>query len=252
VAACSGGATEQSDAPLPPDARLVDAAVASDVATDGPAPALGCAGQQPPPGGAGPIAISGKVFAIDHYAVAPALGAAVELRRRSDDSLVGVATTGAEGVFTIAAPGPIEGYFVVTATGHLPTRAFSDTPFTGDEDAALLVADTAELARWYSDVGTSFVAGARTVVSVVRDCAREPITGSTVAIAPSPAKLAYYDAEAGRWDPALAASTNGVALAAQAAASLTITPSSGMTTLPSEQVAALPDVVTLVVISPFD
>ncbi|MBS1122997.1 MAG: hypothetical protein H6Q90_5225 [Deltaproteobacteria bacterium] len=253
VLACSGDHAELPDAPLPADARpAVDVAAPPDVAPDPLAPDLACAGQPPPAGtGTGPISITGKVFAIDHYEVAPAVGAMVELRRRSDDSLVGTATAGAEGAFAIAAPSPIAGYFVVTASGHLPTRAFSDTPLAADEDAALLVVDAAELARWYGDAGTSLAAGARTVVTVVRDCAREPIDDSTVVLAPAPATLVYYDDPGKRWNPALGAATNGIALATATAASLTITPRSGVTSLPAEPVEPLPDVLTLVVISPF-
>jgi hypothetical protein len=250
LAACGGGNPGVPDATLADAAKPVDAP--TEAAIDAMGPDLSCLGQPPPSGGSGPIAITGKVFAVDHYAVAPTT-ATVELRRRSDDGLVGQATSAAaDGAFSIAAPGPVDGYFVVTANGKLPTRASSDTPLTADQDALLLVADAAELGRWYADAGGSFASGARTVVAAVRDCAREPATGSTASIAPAPASVVYYDDAAKRWQPALAASTNGFVLATSTAASVAITPRLGGTAFPVKQVAALPDTLTLVVISPYE
>lgn len=248
VAGCGGDPGVTVDAATGRDAAL---AAALDAAPDAAAgPDLSCLGQPAPTGG-GAMAIGGKVFAVDHYDVVPAVGAAVELRRTSDDGIVGQATAAGDGGFAIAAPGPVAGYFVVTATGHVPTRAFSDLPLTADDDALLLVADSAELARWYGDAGTVHVAGARTVVTAVRDCARHTIAGSTVGIAPA-SGVVYYDQPGKRWNPALAASTNGFALATSTAASVTITPRHLAAVFPSETVAALPDVLTLFVTSPYD
>lgn len=252
LAACGGGSAvpdaTPADVPEPVDAAPVDAAI--DAPPDAPGPNLACLGQPAPTAGA-TTAIGGKVFAVDHYAIQPAV-ASVELHRRSDGGLVGQATSAADGTFSIAVTGPVDGFFVVTATGKLPTRAFSDTPLATPDGALLLVADAAELGRWYGDAGVTFATGVRTVVGVARDCAGDAFAGSTFAIAPAPASVVYYDDANKRWQPTLAASTNGFVLATATAAALTITPHFGSTVLPAKQVAARPDELTLAVISPYE
>src|SRR5258706_15358993 len=113
LGACGRGTPAGPKPPVADTAKPVDAP--ADAAIDAMGPDLSCLGQPAPGGGSGPIAITGKVFAVDHYAVAPTT-ATVELRRRSDDGLVGQAiSAAADGAFSIAAPGPVDGYFVVTA-----------------------------------------------------------------------------------------------------------------------------------------
>ena len=97
------------------------------------------------------------------------------------------------------------------ATDALPTRADPGTPLLGGEDALLVVANDAELARWAADAGTPYVAGTGALLTTVVDCEGKVITGSTIAVAGA-GSITYYDDVAKRWDPALAASTNGFAL----------------------------------------
>jgi hypothetical protein len=244
VAACGGGG-DAPDAPTVGDAAAIDARPAVDAI-----PGLGCLGQ-PPPAGSGAVSIDGAVLAVEAYAVEPVAGAAVELRRRGDDGIVGQATTAADGKFTIAADAPVDGYFIVTSAGHLPTYAFDDIRQPTGDDALLLVADAAELARWYADAGDTYAAGARTVITAVRDCDHATADTATVAIAPAPGELVYYDAIAMQWDPALTAATNGFALATDVAGAVTITPAFGGVTFPAEPIAALPDALTIAVVSPY-
>jgi hypothetical protein len=218
VAGCGGSPVVAPDAAISidaaPDARPdanPDALEALDLA---------CVGQPASPPAT--TAIRGKVFAVVNYEIQAEVGAAVELRRSSDDGLVAEATTGADGGFEFPVTAAVAGYFVVTATGRLVTRATSDTPLDGEQDALLLVADTAEVARWYGDAGTVHAA---------------PVT--------------YYDHLAKRWDPALAASTNGFALIPAAPASLAVTPAIGSTVFPTKTLAPIADQLALAVLSPY-
>ena len=245
AAAGCGGGGDAPDAPAAVDAAAIDAQVAVDAN-----PALACAGQSPPTG-SGAVSIDGTVLAVEDYAVEPVTGAAVELRRRSDDGVVGQAVTTADGKFTIAAAAPVNGYFIVTSAGHLPTYAFDDMRQPTGDDALLLVADAAELARWYADAGGTYAAGARTLITAVRDCDHGTADIATVAVAPAPAELVYYDTTAMQWDPALTAATNGFALATDVAAAVTITPAFSGVTFPAEPIAALPDTLTIAVVSPY-
>jgi hypothetical protein len=247
AAGCGGDAAPAADARdvdaevvVPPDAAAPDA--------DPDAPDLTCLGDAAATAGADPLAVTGKVFAVAGYQVTPAAGAAVELRRRGDGALLAQAAADAEGGFELAVAGgaAIDAVVVVTAADHLPTRAFPADPLVGGEDLLLLVVDAAELAAWYQDAGDAYDPGDRTVLAAVVDCARDPIRGSTLTVAPAPAALTYYDDQAQVWDPALAASSNGFTLASGAAASVTLTSAP----LPPRTVPAAPDELTLALISP--
>jgi hypothetical protein len=245
VAGCGGSPVVAPDAAISidaaPDARPdanPDALEALDLA---------CVGQPASPPAT--TAIRGKVFAVVNYEIQAEVGAAVELRRSSDDGLVAEATTGADGGFEFPVTAAVAGYFVVTATGRLVTRATSDTPLDGEQDALLLVADTAEVARWYGDAGTVHAAGARTAIVAVRDCARHTADGATLTAGAAP--VTYYDHLAKRWDPALAASTNGFALIPAAPASLAVTPAIGSTVFPTKTLAPIADQLALAVLSPY-
>jgi hypothetical protein len=215
---------------------------------DGPPPpppidaALPCLGQPAPTTAPDPLVITGKIFAIDHYDATPLAGAAVALDAAT-------ATSDADGAFTltIASGGhAVTGVLAISASGFVPTFGDPGEPLVGgDLDVLLAVATEDEIARWYGDAGATYAPGARTLVSATVDCARQTIAGSTIA----PAAV-YYDARAKRWDPALAASTNGFALLANAPASVTLTAHAGADALPPRTVAVADAALTFAVISP--
>jgi hypothetical protein len=248
AAACGGDdpsspdGTPAADAPGAPDATIA-------VADATPDP-FACAGD-PAPMPPGPIALDGAVFAVADYQVTALPGAAVELRRASDGAVVGQAVTGPDGRYTLDLAEPVAGTFVVTAAGYLPTRAHVDLPLAGDPDPLLLVADATELAAWYADAGATYAPGARTVIALVRDCGIHEAPGATLETAPA-AAITYYDPVAQRWDPALTAAPSGFALATGLAANaVALTARAGTATFPAEPITALPDTLTLALISPF-
>ena len=249
LVACGDGSSDP-DASTTVDAARADAARADAMIDAGSLADLSCLGQPPDPG-PGPVTIRGTVFAVENYDITPVPNAQVVVRRRSNGALVGSATTDADGKFEIPAPEPVIATFTVNAAGYPRTRAVSDVPVPAADDALLLVANNAELARWYADAGApAFTPGDRTAIVSLRDCAFDPLAGATVEVTPAPGTIAYYDEPAKRWSPTLSATTNGFALAAQAAPSLTVTPRVGATTLPAEEVDV--DGLTLAVITPHD
>jgi hypothetical protein len=201
-----------------------------------------------PPDAAEPIVVGGTVFDVTAYQVTPLAGAAVELHSRSDGAVLGAATADAEGRFaiTVAGDGPVDGVVTVAAADHLPTRAYPAAPLAGGEDLLLLAVGGDELAAWYVDAGDVHDPGDRTVLAAAVDSAGDPIPDATLTVAPAPAALVYYDDEAQRWDPALTAAGNGFALATGAAAAVTLT----WAGLPPREVSALPDELTIAVVSP--
>ncbi len=254
AAGCSGDdddvadAGPTGDAAVLPDARLAEPDAAA-------APDLACLGGPGPRTAPDPLALAGVVFDVVDYRVAGIAGARVELRRRSDDALLAEATTGEGGAFAleVASDGlPVDAWFAVSLRARLPTRVYPASPLAGGEQPLLIVAGAEEVARWYRAAGDSFEGGERTLISAVVDCASDPIEGATVAIAPPPATLTYYDNDSAApgWDPSLAASRNGFALATGAAASVSVTAAAGAVELPPRTIAAEPGELTLAFIDP--
>lgn len=251
LAACSA-------TPATPDApqSLVDARAADapnvDTPADAPGPDLTCLGQSPTTAPE-PLPVAGKVFSVDHYDITPVAGAIVVLRRRGTDAAIMQTTTAADGAFAMSVVSngaPVDGYFTVAAAGYRPTRVDPGAPLSGGENALTLVADDAELTRWYAAAGVAFTAGAPTLITASVDCARDTLNGSTISVAPSPGKVTYYDADAKHWDAQLAASTNGFALVTGAASSVAVTGKLGTVQLPPHTVEVPAGTLTIGVITP--
>lgn len=230
LAACHG------DDPIVPDAAAPDAVVIPpDSNADFP-----CLGAPAPT--EGPIA--GKVFEVVDFNVAPAIGATVEIRARADDALLASGVTGDDGSFSIdtAATDVI---VAVAIDGDLPTR---ELPAARD-NLLVVTASSDEVASWYAQAGATYTPDARTVIVGVSDCDGGGAAGATITTSPA-AAITYYDDQAKRWDPALAASTNGFALVTGAPAELTITPAIAPTSLPPRTIAAAPGELTIAATSP--
>jgi hypothetical protein len=253
LGACGGEAAAPDAAEI--DAREIDAREVDAAVPDAePGADLSCLGLPPRATASDPLAVGGTVFAVHELEVAQLAGASVTIRKRGDDAVLASATTDDEGRFdaTIASGGAVvDAYLVVAAAGYLATRAEPVTPLAGGEDVLLIVADSAEVGAWYATAGDAYESGMRTVITAVADCARDAVRGATVAIAPAPATITYYDDVAQAWDPRLAASSNGFALATDAAAEVTITAQSGADSFPPATIAPQPDTVTLAVVQPF-
>jgi hypothetical protein len=216
---------------------------------------LSCLGDPAPTTAPDPLPIAGKVFAIDHYDAQPLANATVELRARPGDALLASTVSAADGAFAfaIASKGaPVDATLVVVAAGYRNVRGIPAEPFHATTpDALLAVATDDELARWYGDAGAaSYTPGAPTLITATIDCTGHAIAGAPLAVAPAAATLTYYDARAKRWQPALAASTNGFALVTGAASGITATPSGAGSQFPARELAVAPSVLTLAVVSP--
>jgi len=234
-------ATTSFDLSPPPDALAVDAA-----------PSLPCLGDAPPAQAPDPVAFGGKVFAVGGYQTQPLAGAPIALRRRGDDVLLATTATAADGAFAFSVPShglPVNAYLVVATNGRPTTREYS-APFVGGESALVVVADAAEVQRWYHDAGAAYDPAQPTLLAAVTDCQRRSLGGTTVDAVPPPAHLVYYDDRALRFTVALAASTNGYALLAGAAPSTAITAHVGADTFPSHAFPALPGELTIAIVAP--
>jgi len=254
LAACSSTLTPaMPDAAPGKDARARDAPPSIDAPPDAPGPDLACLSQPPPTTAPDPLPVEGKLFAVTNYNVAPVTGATVVLRRRGTDAVLAQATTAADGGFTmtVASGGaPVDGTFTVAAAGYRPTRVDPGDPLSGGENALMLVADDAELARWYAAAGTTFTQGSPTLLTAAVDCAHDTLDGSTIEVAPAPATVTYYDATNKRWDAGLAASTNGFALVTGPASSVSVTAKLGATSLPAHAISVQANALTIAVLTP--
>jgi hypothetical protein len=255
LAACGHDAAAP-DAPRTPDARvhLSDAtpdarpdAVPSDAGPD-----LACLGHAPSTTANDPVAFGGTVFAVDNYQLSQTAGASISLLARSNNAVLATASSGSDGSFTMSIEShgvPVDAYFTVTVSGDLPSRVDPGTPLLGGENALLLAAADAEVARWYADAGSPYVAGTGALIGVVVDCETKVTGNSTVASAPT-GQAVYYDDGASRWSPTLTASTNGYALVIGASASPTLTPAIATRQLPSRTVEAPTGTVSLALLPP--
>ena len=258
--ACGTKTSSAPDAPpILPDAPpiLPDAAAppdAADLPDAAPPPDLACLDHAPAQTASDPLVARGKLFAIVDYQVSALKGVTVALRRASDDHELGTATTADDGSFaiSIASGGAAQdAYFFVDDGAHRPTYAYPGAPLTGDENALLIVADDAELARWYADAGAgTWDASKRTVIAAATDCTPKSVAGATMTASPAPAKLVYYDPNAQRWDATLSESANGFVLLTGANVTETITANAGTQTFPAHTFAAHPGAITLAVVPP--
>lgn len=256
LAGCGNDAAVPLDAPRNPDARgdargAMRDAVADAMPGDG-ALDLACLDRAPPTSAADPVAFGGTVFAVDHYQLSQGSGASVALLARSDGAVLATTSSGSDGSFTMSIEShgaPVDAYFTVTVAGDLPSRVDPGNPLVGGENALLLAAADAEVARWYGDAGATYTAGAGALVGIVVDCAPKAAGSSTLASAPS-GEAVYYDDNASRWSPTLTTSTNGYALIVGAPTTATLTPAIGTTPLPARTVAAPAGTLSLAVLPP--
>jgi len=244
IAACDG-------TPAATDAPQLDAAPdgAPDAFVD---PRLPCLGTPAPMTAPDPLVLTGKLFAIDHYQVAPLAGGTVTLRPHGGGAPLAQATTAADGTFTLQVA--TEGYalaaeFTAAAAGYRPTLADPGDRLHGNETPLLIVAKDDELARWYTDAGASYTPGDRTLITATIGCAVDAIGGTTITSVPA-APVTYYNDPAKHWDPALAASTNGFALFPHAPQRLGVTAHLDTLGFPMATVAVPDGTVELALITP--
>jgi hypothetical protein len=250
VCACSSPAAAPDARAVPDVALPIDAM--ADTSDEGAAPDLACLGQPATTTAPDPLDVDGTVFAIDHYQVAPLAGAVVTLHRRGDDGVIATDVSAADGRYamSIATGGKAaDAYYTVDAAGDLPTRIDPGDPLTTGFSPLVVVASEAEVMRWYADAGATYTTGAPTLISIAVDCSRAAVHGATATVSPV-AALTYYDADHMRWDPALAASTNGFALVTNAATTETVTAAWHGQAFPAHTAAAPAGTLSLAVATP--
>jgi hypothetical protein len=247
VLACSSHPSPPAAAP---DAHPLDAPSSPDAPLP---PNLACLGQPLPTTAADPLAIAGTVFAASRYDLAPVAAATATVRRRSDDAILATATTANDGSFAAAvasAGHSVDAYVTIAASGDLATRVDPGDPLAGGENVLAVVADDAEVARWYADAGASRAAGEGALVVLVVDCQPKALAGTTIEVAPAPTAIVYFDDTAKRWNPTLTSSSNGYALVIGAASRVTITAHAGAIAFPPRAATAPPAALTLAVAPP--
>jgi len=116
VAACGGGGGSNNNIDA---AKSADAKVYMDA----------------PPNVSQMITIAGTALASDNNSSTPLAGATVKLLKTSDDSVLGMATTAADGKysFTVQTNGQVvDAYILATASGYKNAAAFPAAPFQAD------------------------------------------------------------------------------------------------------------------------
>jgi len=92
-----------------------------------------------PPNVSQMITIGGTAFNSDNSSSTPLAGAVVKLLKTSDDSVLGMATTAADGkyAFTVQTNGQVvDAYLLATADTFQPAAAFPAAPFQADTSSA--------------------------------------------------------------------------------------------------------------------
>ncbi len=249
LAACSSSPHAAPDAA---PAASADARASLDApAIDAPPDPLACLGQPAQTTAPDPLPIAGKLFSIDHYQVTPVAGAPVVIATDAGGTLA-TATTGSDGAFTASVARrrshAVAAFFTVTVDGFRASVIRPGDPLHGGENALLVIATDDEIARWYADAGTTPSTAA--LITTAVDCDAQALGGTTVAVAPAPGGVTYYDATAQIWSPQLTASTNGFSLIAAPAASITATASAGSATFPPHAIPVAADALTVAVLTP--
>ncbi len=233
-----------------PDAHEpIDAAVAGDapVGSD-----FSCLGMAPPATAPDPLPVTGSVLSFTNGVAAPVTGATVVLHRRSDDVALAQATSASDGLFmmSVASGGlAIDGYFTTQVAGYRPARADPGVPLTTDSEALVVVVSDAELTRWYAIGSDTYDSTASTLVTIASDCQRHQLTSSTLAVDPT-AQVIYDSTTTNDWDAALTTSSNGFALVANVAASVTATVHAA-SDFPSHAIVAPAGTLTVALVQPY-
>lgn len=186
-----GGGGGGGDDQGPGDGKKLDAAVdITELSGD-----FSCQGTAWPTTAPDPLSIIGRV--TDPVAMANAGGAAVEVRKDTDDSLVVMGTAATNGIFAfnVATGGtapPI--YRKATLAGHVDGYTYDPyPPFDGSHsDHGIYVPTPANRDTFYAAAGLTNDAATGTVLVEIVDCLALPVYGATVE-APGAAKILYLD-----------------------------------------------------------
>jgi hypothetical protein len=195
LAACGDDASSHPDAAVvpPADAAVVDAAPIPDaVPTPDAVPPpdarpadLSCVGMEPPVGVVpDPLTIAGHTISISAGAPASVAGAAVEVRKVSDDSVLASATSAADGTYTVSvatAGASVTGYIHAAADSFAPSNLFPPDPIQASIGSLTVpLFATSLLPLLATLAGTAIVPGDGIAILQINDCAGESMAGVQV------------------------------------------------------------------------
>lgn len=157
-------------------------------------PRFGCADDPPPTTAPASITIAGDIRSPFGHLES---GILVELRRRSNEAVLGSNTTSASGMFSITAStggAPLDAYLRLTRGDLATGRAYTSGPVAADLDVNEAVMYTPQDMQDLATIGSTTYNTANGIVAVlVVDCLGAPITGAVVTMTPAPATLRYVD-----------------------------------------------------------
>jgi hypothetical protein len=193
VAACGGGGGGGGggDDGLPGDAKRLDAAVdVTELGGD-----FSCAGVAWPTTAPDPLSVTGRV--TDPVAMTNAGGAAVEIHKASDDSVLAMGAAASNGIFAfnLATAGAAPTiYRKATLAGHVDGYTYDPfADYDGSQSGRGIYAPTpASRDTYYAAAGIANDPTKGTVLVEILDCTRLPVYGATV-MAPGIAKAIYLD-----------------------------------------------------------
>jgi hypothetical protein len=166
-------------------------------------PDLSCLGAPPPTTAPDPVPIMASIN--EGQTFTPLAGAILEMRLRSDDTVLDSGTANASGnvLLALASGGaPVDAYGVAAAAGFTTLHLHPFRPFAGDDPTIPFALLTP--AQHAAQQQAIYGATADTALGLLRitivDCDNIPIEGATVMFAPVPGAV-FYDPESGAADP---------------------------------------------------
>jgi hypothetical protein len=185
VAAC-GGSSKSNNPDGGPDARVFNDA---------------------PPNVPAMITIGGTAKDNGQSSSTPLAGVAITLKNRADDSMIGSATSDAQGKYSMSVTTGghvVDAYILATKSGYADAAAFPAAPWAADNamaDSNLITSGNFNLLTLY----TGQQSGNGIIVAEILDSSSMPVEGATVASTPASGKYLYSDSSG---TPASRPSTN--------------------------------------------
>jgi len=179
-------------------------------------PDLSCLGAPPPTTAPDPVPVAASI--AEGQTFTPLAGAILEMRLRSDGTVLDSGTADASGdvLLALASGGaPVDAYGVALAAGYTTLHLHPFRPFAGDDPTIpfALLTPPQHAAQQQAIYGTTSDPGLGLVRITVVDCDNVPIEGATVTFAPEPGAV-FYDAESGPADPLRTSTTSAGTLMA--------------------------------------
>jgi hypothetical protein len=194
LAACGGDGGSPDATPVQADAAIADAAVPDATPTfdatppaDAHPPDLSCVNMEPPVGVVpDPLTIAGHTRSIGASGSSPVVGAAVEVRKGSDDSVLATDTSIANGVYSVSVAtggAAVTGYIHVSADTYFPSNLFPpDAIQSNIASLTVPLFSTQLLPLLATFAGTELIAGDGVAILQIDDCAGDSMAGVQIQV----------------------------------------------------------------------